>query len=176
MQNALKLRLESIIESYQERAESKENQNDEPNVEKFNLENSRDEILELIASFNEPPFTIQRICELLYSPFKYYDRICTFFRGLEKNVRVISSNEWSKCPPQTTSTTLNLNQSTTIGSQSNVDNDNGNSVDVDQDKQSSPQKIEETSGGEEEAAAVVVQAETGTNKEEEEEKEEAAVT
>lgn len=65
-------------------------------MEKFNLENSRDEILELIESFNEAPFTIQRICELLYSPFKYYDRTSTFLRGLEKNLRVISSNDWPK--------------------------------------------------------------------------------
>lgn len=62
------------------------------NDDKFDLELSRDELLELIASFSEPPFTIQRICELLYSPFKYYDRTSTFFRGLEKNLRVVSSS------------------------------------------------------------------------------------
>lgn len=65
-------------------------------MEKFNLKSSHDEILELIESFNQAPFTIQRICELLYSPFKYYDRSSTFLRGLEKNLRVISSNDWPK--------------------------------------------------------------------------------
>lgn len=87
------------MEGYKERACGKESQYEEPNVGKFNLEQSKDEILELIASFNEPPFTIQRVCELLYSPYKYYDRVSTFFRGLEKNLRVISSNDWPKsCP------------------------------------------------------------------------------
>lgn len=76
--------------------DTKSEQYQEPNVEKFNLESSREEILELIASFNEAPFTIQRICELLYSPLKYYDRVGTFLRGLEKNLRVISSHNWPK--------------------------------------------------------------------------------
>lgn len=98
LQRALKLRLGNVLEHYLERnRDCKEEQYQEPNVEKFNLDSSRDEILELIASFNEAPFTIQRICELLYSPFKYYDRVSTFLRGLEKNLRVISSNNWPKC-------------------------------------------------------------------------------
>lgn len=97
LQRALKLRIENVLEHYMERnRDSKDEQYQEPNVEKFNLESSRDEILELIASFNEAPFTIQRICELLHSPFKYYDRVSTFLRGLEKNLRVISSNNWPK--------------------------------------------------------------------------------
>lgn len=84
---------------YQKQKDCKENQLDEPNVEKFNLDNSRDEIMELIESFTEPPFTIQRICELLSWPLKYYDRVSTFLRGLEKNLRVISSNDWPKSQP-----------------------------------------------------------------------------
>lgn len=97
LQRSLKLRLGHVLEHYMERnRDCKEEQYQEPNVEKFNLESSRDEIIELIASFNEPPFTIQRICELLYSPFKYYDKVSTFLRGLEKNLRVISSNNWPK--------------------------------------------------------------------------------
>lgn len=99
LQKALKLRLENVIENYIEKdRDNKEEQYQEPNVEKFNLDTSRDEILELIASFTEAPFTIQRICELLYSPFKYYDRPSTFLRGLEKNLRVVSSNDWPKSP------------------------------------------------------------------------------
>lgn len=72
------------------------NINRKEDVARFNLENSRDEILDLIASFSEAPFTIQRICELLYSPHKYYVEGSTFLRGLEKNLRVISSNDWPK--------------------------------------------------------------------------------
>lgn len=97
LQKSLKTRLEQVIEMYQTQKDCKENQLDEPNVEKFNLDNSRDEILELIESFTDPPFTIQRICELLSWPLKYYDRVSTFLRGLEKNLRVISSNDWPKC-------------------------------------------------------------------------------
>lgn len=98
LQRALKLRLGNVLEHYMERnRDCKEEQYQEPNVEKFDLDSSREEILELIASFNEAPFTIQRICELLYSPLKYYDRVSTFLRGLEKNLRVISSNNWPKC-------------------------------------------------------------------------------
>lgn len=97
-------------------------------MEKFDLKSSREEILELIDSFNEPPFTIQRICELLYSPSKYYDRVSTFLRGLEKNLRVISSNDWPKCPAQTAPTTgqppTNETTSATSGTQSTSDNNN----------------------------------------------------
>uniref|UniRef100_A0A6G1SIR3 Serine/threonine-protein phosphatase 4 regulatory subunit 2-A n=1 Tax=Aceria tosichella TaxID=561515 RepID=A0A6G1SIR3_9ACAR len=101
LQASLKARLEQVIEMYQKQKDCKETQLDEPNVEKFNLDNSRDEILELIESFTEPPFTIQRICELLSWPLKYYDRVSTFLRGLEKNLRVISANDWpkSQSPP-----------------------------------------------------------------------------
>lgn len=91
------MRFENVLDHYIERSNDfKDDQYQEPNVEKFNLENSRVEILDLIGSFNEAPFTIQRVCELLHSPFKYYDRISTFLRGLEKNLRVISSNDWPK--------------------------------------------------------------------------------
>lgn len=97
LQPALKSRLANVLDQYMERNnDCKDGQYEEPNVEKFNLESSRDEILELISSFTEPPFTIQRICELLCSPFQYYDRVSTFIRGLEKNLRVISSNDWPK--------------------------------------------------------------------------------
>lgn len=91
--------METVIKDYLEKnSDCKEEHYQEPNVEKFSLNNSKEEIYELIASFNEAPFTIQRICELLCSPFKYYDRISTFLRGLEKNLRVISSNNWPKNP------------------------------------------------------------------------------
>lgn len=84
-----------MLERYQERNnDCKDEQYEEPNVEKFNLDKSREEMLELLSSFDEPPFTIQRICELLYSPFKYYDKVSTFLRALEKNLRVVSANDW----------------------------------------------------------------------------------
>lgn len=113
LQRLLKQRFRTVMEHYIERnRDSKEEQYQEPNVEKFNLEDSRDDIIELIESFSEAPFTIQRICELLCTPFKYYDKISTFLRGLEKNLRVISSNDWPK--PQVSEPTQGLITNTSV--------------------------------------------------------------
>lgn len=64
-----------------------------PNVKPFNFQEMKDEIIEKFEYFNGAPFTIQRICELLTAPYKYYKRSDKFMRGLEKNIRVISTIE-----------------------------------------------------------------------------------
>ena len=64
-----------------------------PNVKPFNFQEMKDEIIEKFEYFNGAPFTIQRICELLTAPYKYYKRSDKFMRGLEKNIRVISTTE-----------------------------------------------------------------------------------
>lgn len=64
-----------------------------PNVKPFNFDEMKDEILEKVDHFHETPFTIQRICELITSPYKHYKRADKFMRGLEKNVRVVSTFE-----------------------------------------------------------------------------------
>ncbi|XP_053207958.1 LOW QUALITY PROTEIN: serine/threonine-protein phosphatase 4 regulatory subunit 2-B-like [Panonychus citri] len=64
-----------------------------PNVKSFNFQEMKDEIIEKFDYFYGAPFTIQRICELLTDPSKYYKRSDKFMRGLEKNVRVISTVE-----------------------------------------------------------------------------------
>lgn len=97
LQQAIVNRLGNVLDQYVERnKDCNEEDYQEPNVDKFDMEASRAEIMSLISSFTDPPFTIQRICELLLSPFFYYDKISTFLRGLEKNLRVVSSNDWSK--------------------------------------------------------------------------------
>lgn len=46
-------------------------------------------IVSALNNFNGIPFTIQRLCELLTQPKKYYKRIDKLLRGLEKNVRIV---------------------------------------------------------------------------------------
>lgn len=43
-----------------------------------------------------PPFTIQRLCELLSEPKKNYTKCDKFMRGVEKNLMVVSS--WHNAP------------------------------------------------------------------------------
>lgn len=90
LQSVLTTRLEKVLADYA-KCKKTNIQDEEDDVDAF-----RTEFLSLISSFTEPPFTIQRICELLISPFEYYYKATTFLRGLEKNLRVISSNDWSK--------------------------------------------------------------------------------
>lgn len=51
----------------------------------------KDRIFERMRSFNNAPFTIQRICELLLKPNNHYNRIDKYLRGLEKCVMVVTT-------------------------------------------------------------------------------------
>lgn len=62
-----------------------------PNVEIFNYEAMKGFILEKLDTFAAAPFTVQRICELLTSPRKEYNRIDKYMRALEKNILVVRS-------------------------------------------------------------------------------------
>ncbi|XP_025831768.1 serine/threonine-protein phosphatase 4 regulatory subunit 2 [Agrilus planipennis] len=64
-----------------------------PNVEVFNYEKMKNFILEKLDTFVAAPFTVQRICELLTSPRKEYNRIDKYMRALEKNILVVSTIE-----------------------------------------------------------------------------------
>lgn len=64
-----------------------------PNVEPFNFDYLKSQILESIESFSSAPFTIQRICEMITNPNKHYKRTDKFMRAIEKNVRVVSTIE-----------------------------------------------------------------------------------
>lgn len=50
-------------------------------------------LLERFDTFNGPPFTIQRLCELLSCPRKEYNRVDKFMRAVEKNILVVSTCE-----------------------------------------------------------------------------------
>lgn len=64
-----------------------------PNVELFNYDLMKNFILEKLDTFSAAPFTVQRICELLTTPRKEYNRIDKYMRALEKNILVVSTTE-----------------------------------------------------------------------------------
>lgn len=64
-----------------------------PNVEHFNYDAMKSNLLERLESFANAPFTVQRICELLTSPRKEYNRVDKFMRAIEKNILVVSTRE-----------------------------------------------------------------------------------
>lgn len=64
-----------------------------PNVDPFNYEAMKTMLLERFDTFNGPPFTIQRLCELLSCPRKEYNRVDKFMRAVEKNILVVSTCE-----------------------------------------------------------------------------------
>lgn len=64
-----------------------------PNVDPFNYEAMKNILLERFDTFNGPPFTIQRLCELLSCPRKEYNRVDKFMRAVEKNILVVSTCE-----------------------------------------------------------------------------------
>lgn len=64
-----------------------------PNVDPFNYEAMKTTLLERFDTFNGPPFTIQRLCELLSCPRKEYNRVDKFMRAVEKNILVVSTCE-----------------------------------------------------------------------------------
>ena len=64
-----------------------------PNVETFNYDTMKNNLLERLESFANAPFTVQRICELLTAPRKEYNRVDKFMRAIEKNILVVSTKE-----------------------------------------------------------------------------------
>ncbi|XP_041458763.1 serine/threonine-protein phosphatase 4 regulatory subunit 2-A-like [Lytechinus variegatus] len=84
------MKLENVIEEYIEY-----NPHEEvpilPNVENVRFDDMRERLLKALESFNSAPFTIQRLCELLTEPKRYYRRSDKFMRGIEKNVQVVST-------------------------------------------------------------------------------------
>ena len=64
-----------------------------PNVDHFNYDTMKSNLLERLESFANAPFTVQRICELLTAPRKEYNRVDKFMRAIEKNILVVSTRE-----------------------------------------------------------------------------------
>ncbi|XP_058803047.1 serine/threonine-protein phosphatase 4 regulatory subunit 2 isoform X2 [Phymastichus coffea] len=64
-----------------------------PNVEPFNYDAMKRNLVERLENFVNAPFTVQRICELLTTPRKEYNRVDKFMRAIEKNILVVSTRE-----------------------------------------------------------------------------------
>ncbi|UJR38257.1 hypothetical protein I4U23_030930 [Adineta vaga] len=90
-----------------------------PNVDRSTFEELKNDIIERIDSFENAPFTIQRLCELILSPHAHYRRTDKFVRGLTKCVSVVTTidNEGNKIyiePPRngfSSSTTMDSSDS-----------------------------------------------------------------
>lgn len=69
-----------------------------PNVDPSTFDELKSDIIERINSFDNAPFTIQRLCELILSPKAHYRRTDKFIRGLVKCVSVVTTidNEGNK--------------------------------------------------------------------------------
>lgn len=59
--------------------------------EQSNIQTMKERIVERMKSFNNAPFTIQRICELLLKPTNHYNRIDKYLRSLEKCIMVVTT-------------------------------------------------------------------------------------
>lgn len=63
-----------------------------PNVDNYSYQEYCERIKSYLDRFEDSPFTIGRICELLLEPRKHYDRSDKFLRAFEKCVAVTSTN------------------------------------------------------------------------------------
>ncbi|CAG0918677.1 unnamed protein product [Notodromas monacha] len=91
LRHLLKVKIESVVEEFLQISPIDEIPRC-PNVERFNFAALKSFLLERLASYTRgPPFTIQRICELLTEPTKHHKRLDKYMRALEKNFLVISS-------------------------------------------------------------------------------------
>ncbi|XP_043205864.1 serine/threonine-protein phosphatase 4 regulatory subunit 2-B-like isoform X2 [Amphibalanus amphitrite] len=70
-----------------------------PNVDPFKFDQLRAEIHLRIDALSGTPFTIQRLCELMTEPQRYYKRTDKFMRGVEKNVLVVTTIEATRRRP-----------------------------------------------------------------------------
>ncbi|XP_018496650.1 serine/threonine-protein phosphatase 4 regulatory subunit 2 [Galendromus occidentalis] len=64
-----------------------------PNVDSFKYALMKEKILEALEYFNQAPFTIQRLCEVMVDPKRYYKRIDKLMRAIEKNLLVTTTTE-----------------------------------------------------------------------------------
>jgi len=84
-----KVKLENVIADFSV-ISPVENVPVQPNVEVFKYEEMKTRIFEQLESYSGVPFTIQRICELITTPYDYYKRIDKFMRGLERVMLVVT--------------------------------------------------------------------------------------
>lgn len=89
-------KLDKVTEEFLSKHPPK-NQDGSENLEEINnLKNFREELIDSFGKFSLAPFTLQRVTELLLSPKKHYKTTPKFFRGLEKNIMVVSTLEMAE--------------------------------------------------------------------------------
>lgn len=93
IQHLLREKLLNVITEFHETTPSIQDLPHYPNVDPFNFESMKKQLLERMDSFSSAPFTVQRICELLTEPRKQYSRIDKFMRAIEKTILVVSCVE-----------------------------------------------------------------------------------
>lgn len=93
IQHLFREKLMNVITDFHDSSPSISDLPHYPNVDPFNFELMKKNLIERMESFNSAPFTIQRICELLTEPRKQYSRIDKFMRAIEKNILVVSTME-----------------------------------------------------------------------------------
>ncbi|TFK27408.1 PPP4R2-domain-containing protein [Coprinopsis marcescibilis] len=82
----------------------------EPPVSYMNEEQAREAkqgIFDLLNEFDDnPPFTIQRLCELLIEPKKHYKTVGKYLRAVEKSILVTSTYDAFPVPPPSAQPTI----------------------------------------------------------------------
>lgn len=80
-----------------------------PNCENQSFEYLREIFIKQATDFESPPFTFQRLCELIQDPKQNYTKCEKFMRAIEKNMTVVSS--WAY-PPRRSETNGDENYNT----------------------------------------------------------------
>nr|CAB3265113.1 serine/threonine-protein phosphatase 4 regulatory subunit 2-A [Phallusia mammillata] len=78
-----------------------------PNLENDKFEDMRERVVQLAADFDCPPFTFQRLCELVTDPKRNYTKCEKFIRAMEKNLMVVSP--WSYSSRRTSESSEQVN-------------------------------------------------------------------
>jgi len=85
-------KLDVVTRQFNERSPMCEEQSgSRANVETCTFTELQQRLMNMLQQFNGTPFTIQRLCELLTSPSKHYQKTDKFMRGLEKNLAVVTT-------------------------------------------------------------------------------------
>lgn len=93
IQHLFREKLMNVITDFHDNGPSITDLSHYPNVDPFNFDLMKKNLIERMETFSAAPFTIQRICELLTEPRKQYSRLDKFMRAIEKNILVVSTTE-----------------------------------------------------------------------------------
>ena len=84
-------KLEKVLDEYFENNPSANACSSEPSSKSRDLYPDAHKLIGKLDNFTGTPFTIQRLCELIIEPKKYYKTTAKFLRAVEKNIMVVST-------------------------------------------------------------------------------------